>query len=73
MTREELNTHLLYSINSNLVALQLMMADYITSDGKANKDLVKKTISDSFDTLKASFEQMEALDDKGCKHCKGKK
>lgn len=72
MTREELNTHLLYGINSSLVGLQLMIADYITSDGKANKDFVKTTIKDSYDMLEKQLEQMKALD-KGCKYCRGKK
>ena len=72
MTREELDTHLLYNINSNLVALQLMMADYLTSDGKVNKDFVKQTIDDSYNTLEKLFKQMDTLD-KGCKYCRGKK
>ena len=62
MTREKLNTHLLYGINSSLVGLQLMIADYITSDGKANKDFVKATIRDSYDMLERQFKQMKALD-----------
>lgn len=74
MTREELNTHLLYDINSSLVGLQLMVADYLTSDGKVNKDFVKQTINDSYNMLEKQFKQMEALD-KGCKcvYCKGKR
>lgn len=62
MTREELNTHLLYGINSNLVALQLMIADYMTSDGKVNKDYVKQTIGDSYETLAKHYKIMAALD-----------
>lgn len=72
MNREELDTHLLYNINSNLVALQLMIADYLTSDGKVNKDFVKQTIDNSYNTLEKLFKQMDALD-KGCKYCRGKK
>lgn len=72
MTREELDTHLLYNINSNLVALQLMMADYLTHDGKVNESFVKETINDSYNTLEKLFKQMDALD-KGCKYCRGKK
>lgn len=64
MTREELNTHLLYGISSDLVGLQLMIADYITSDGKVNKDFVKRTIKDSYDMLEKQLKQMEALDNR---------
>ncbi len=74
MTREELNTHLLYDINSSLVGLQLMIADYITSDGKANKVFVRQTISDSYDMPEEQLKRMEALDKKcKCPYCRGKK
>jgi hypothetical protein len=68
MTRDELNTFLLYKINDNLASLMLMFADYLVTNqcvGKESLEHIENLIASNQDAQKIAHDAMIELSKEG--------
>lgn len=64
MTRDELNTTLLYQINDKLNGLMCIIADYVITNGHMSNeslDHIKETVGNAYNELEAAYKAMEAV------------
>lgn len=68
MTRDELNTFMLYKINDNLVSLMLMFSDYLVTNecvGKESLEHIQNLLDSTRDAQKIAHDAMIELSKEG--------